>query len=160
MTRPLINQITGALAIDVRAITRAERLRTAYWHRVRHFQERYDLIVAPAVGAPPFRLDQPMPTTVGGVAVDRYMDVFLAAYAFSVTGLPIAAVPCGFTASGLPVGIQIVGRRQREDLVLQAAAAYQAAVPEHFVAPAIDLDQVREISPELVSTGIPIDRPG
>ena len=160
MTRPLINQITGVLAIDVRAITRPERLRTAYWHRVRHFQERYDLIVAPAVSAPPFRLDQPMPTTVGGVAVDRFMDVFLAAYAFSVTGLPIAAVPCGFTASGLPVGIQIVGRRQREDLVLQVAAAYQAAVPEHFVAPPIDLDQVREISPELVSTGIPIDRPG
>ncbi len=97
-----------------------------------------------------------MPTTVAGVAVERYYDVYLATYAFSVTGLPIAAVPCGFTATDLPVGIQIVGRRQREDLVLHAAAAYQAARPEHFVAPRIDLDQVLEISPDLVTTGMPI----
>ncbi len=156
MTLPLVNQITAALKVDARAITRAERLRTAYWHRARRFLERYDLIVAPTVGAPPFRLDQAMPSTVGGVAVERYYDVYLASYAFSVTGLPIAAVPCGFTVAGLPVGIQIVGRRQREDLVLRAAAAYQAARPEHFAAPRIDLDQARQISPDLVTTGMPI----
>ncbi len=159
MTLPLVNQITAALKVDARAITRAERLRTAYWHRARRFLESYDLIVAPTVGAPPFRLDQAMPSTVGGVAVERYYDVYLASYAFSVTGLPIAAVPCGFTETGLPVGIQIVGRRHREDLVLRAAAAYQAARPEHFVAPRIDLDQVLEISPDLVTTGFPISSP-
>ncbi len=164
MTLQLVNQVSEALTVDVRAITAAEKLRTEYWHRVRRFLEDYDYIIAPSVGAPPFRLDQPMPTTVGDVAVDRYYDVYLATYAFSVTGLPIMAVPCGLNRDGLPVGFQIVGRRHREDLVLEAAAAYAAAAPEHFVRPEIDLSAAGEISADLVMTGISVreragDRP-
>ena len=80
-----------------------------------------------------------MPTEVGGHQVDRYYDIFLTAYTFSVTGLPAMAVPCGFTPAGLPVGLQIVGPRLREDLVLAAAAAYAAACPQHFRRPEIDV---------------------
>ena len=156
MTLQLVNQVTEALAMDVRTITRAEKSRTDYWHRVRRFLEDYDYIIASSVGAPPFRLDEALPTTVGDVAVDRYYDVFLASYAFSVTGLPIMAVPCGFTGDGLPVGFQIVGHRLREDLVLEAAAAYAAASPEHFARPEIDLSSAAEISDELVMTGISV----
>src|SRR5262249_52720159 len=47
----------------------------------------------------------------------------------TVTGLPAISVPCGFTASGLPVGLQIVGRRHQETMVLRAAAAFEAAAP-------------------------------
>ena len=91
------------------------------------------------MGAPAFRLDRPLPTQVGGRKVERYYDIFLTAYAFSVTGLPAMVVPCGFTQAGLPMGLQIVGPRLREDLVLQAAAAYAAACPQHFRRPTIDL---------------------
>lgn len=139
MTPPLLNQIEAALTLDVRAVTRSERLRTEYWQQVHRFLQRYDYILTPAVGAPAFRLDRPLPTQVGGRKVDRYYDIFLTAYAFSVTGLPAMVVPCGFTQAGLPMGLQIVGPRLREDLVLQAAAAYAAACPQHFRRPTIDL---------------------
>ena len=54
MTAQLINQVTDALKLDVRTITRAERLRTAYWHRVRAFLARYDYILTPTVSVPAF----------------------------------------------------------------------------------------------------------
>ena len=50
-------------------------------------------------------------------------------YAFSVLGLPAISIPCGFTSAGLPVGLQIVGRRRGEAAVLRAAAAFEAAQP-------------------------------
>lgn len=157
MTPQLINQVTDALRLDVRAVTRAERLRTAYWQRVRAFLERYDYILTPTVGVPAFHIDRPLPSEVGGATVERFYDVFLTTYAFSVTGLPAASVPCGFTAAGLPVGLQIVGRRLREDLVLEAAAAYALACPQHLARPPrIDPDAAREIRDAVVTTGFDI----
>ncbi|HEV8586556.1 MAG TPA: amidase family protein [Methylomirabilota bacterium] len=154
MTTQLVNQVTDALRLDVRTITRAERLRTAYWHRVRAFLERYDYILTPTVGVPAFHTDRPLPSEIGGVKVERFYDVFLTTYAFSVTGLPVASVPCGFTEAGLPVGLQIVGRRLREDLVLEAAGAYAVACPQHFVRPPrIDPDAARDIRDAVVTTG-------
>ena len=153
MTPPLLNQIEAALALDLRAVTRSERLRTTYWHRVRRFLTRYDYIITPAVGAPAFRLDHPLPTEVGGRQVERFYDIFLTAYAFSVTGLPAMAVPCGFTSAGLPVGLQIVGPRLREDLVLQAAAAYAAACPHQFRRPEIDLTTAKPLGEAFSSPG-------
>ena len=153
MTPPLLNQIEAALSLDVRAVTRAERLRTEYWQQVRRFLERYDYIITPAVGAPAFRLDRPLPTEVGGRPVDRFYDIFLTAYTFSVTGLPAMAVPCGFSDAGLPVGLQIVGPRLREDLVLAAAAAYAEACPQHFRRPKIDVTVAAPLGDAFSSPG-------
>ena len=138
MTAPLVNQIEDALRRSVREVAAAERLRGAYWHRVRRLLERFDHIVAPSVGIAAFDLDRPLPTAIAGRPLERFYDVFLGTYAFSVTGLPVAAVPCGFTAAGLPVGVQIVGRRLRDDRALEAAAAFAAARPEHFRRPPVD----------------------
>jgi hypothetical protein len=113
-------------------VANAERLRTSYWQRVRSFMERFDYILTPTVGAPPFRLDEPLPQMIGGRPVARYYDVFLATYAFSVIGLPALSTPCGVTHGGLPVGLQIVGRRLCEDSVPQAAAAFAEVRPEYF----------------------------
>jgi amidase len=138
MTEPLVRQVTDSLKLDVRTITEGERRRSAYYHRMRLFLQNYDYIVCPTVGVPAFRLDCPLPTEVGGTPVDRFYDVFLFTYAFSVTGLPAISVPCGFTREGLPVGLQIVGRRLREDAVLEAAAAYLQACPQHLRRPRVD----------------------
>jgi amidase len=157
MTAQLINQVAEALRLDVRTITRAERLRTAYWQRVRAFLERFDYILTPTVAAPPFRLDCPLPTEIGGVAVERFYDVFLTTYAFSITGLPAMSVPCGFTASGLPVGLQIVGRRLREDRVLEAASAYALACPQHWQAPSFaEMGAATESPTTVVTTGFSV----
>jgi aspartyl-tRNA(Asn)/glutamyl-tRNA(Gln) amidotransferase subunit A len=50
-------------------------------------------------------------------------------FPFNMTGQPAASVPVGFTAAGLPVGLQIVGRRHDERTVLAASAALEAAAP-------------------------------
>lgn len=154
MTRPLLNQIEAARDVDVEAVARAERLRTDYWHRVRALLERHDFILTPAVGAPPFRLDRPLPGEVGGRKVERYYDVFLTAYAFSVTGLPAMSIPCGFTSEGLPVGLQVVGPRLREDLLLLFAASFAAAHPEHYRTPEIDLAAAKPIAAAFASPGL------
>jgi amidase len=154
LTSQLIGQVSDALKLDLRAVTRAERLRTLYWHRVRAFLERFDYLLMPSVGAPPFRLDQPLPTEIGGRPVDRYYDVFFATYAISVVGLPAMSVPCGHTKSGLPVGLQIVGRRLREDLVLEAAAAYADAQPENFARRPLSADAPRPVASALVTPGM------
>jgi amidase len=146
MTEQLVRQVTDALQVDARTITRAERVRTAYYHRLRLFMQTYDYMLCPTVGAPAFRLDRPLPTELGGKPVERFYDVFLFTYAFSVTGLPAISVPCGFTRAGLPVGLQIVGRRLREDAVLEAAAAYLQACPQHLRRPGLDADSLRNLA--------------
>ena len=52
-------------------------------------------------------------------------------YPFNMTGSPAVSVPCGFDAKGLPVGLQLVGPRFADDLVLAVAAAYQQAASLH-----------------------------
>ena len=66
MTEQLVRQVTDSLPVDARTITQGERRRSAYYHRVRLFLQRYDYIVCPTVGAPAFRLDRPLPTELGG----------------------------------------------------------------------------------------------
>jgi len=146
----VVGQVSDGLRLSVGAITKAERLRTAYWHRMHAFFERYDLLLTPTVGAPPFRVDQSLPRTVGGNAVDRYYDIFLATYAFSVAGVPAASVPCGFTKQGLPIGLQIVGRRLCDDSVLSAAAAYTAHCPQHLTRRPIPLAAAVPLSRDFV----------
>lgn len=154
MTLPLRRQIEAALDLDAATIARAEKLRTTYWHRVRGLMQRFDYIIAPSCGAPPFRLDQQLPGHVGGKSVENFYDVFLLAYGFTITGLPIAAMPCGFTRCGLPVGMQIIARRQREDLALEAASAYAAARPELLRRPQIDPAQAGPIPAVLEMPGL------
>ena len=154
MTRPLLNQIESARDADLEAVTRAERLRTDYWHRVRELLSHFDFIITPAVGVPAFRLDEPLPDRVGDRPVERFYDVFLTSYAFSVTGLPAMSIPCGYTNTGLPVGLQIVGPRLREDVLLGIAAAFARAHPEHYRKPVIDLAAAKPVAEAFASPGL------
>ena len=154
MAEPLVRQVTDARGFDVKAVARAERMRSAYYQRLRVLLERYDHVLTPTAGVPAFRIDRPLPTEIAGRPVARFYDTFLFTYAFSVTGLPVISVPCGFTRAGLPVGLQIVGRRLREDSVLEAAAAMAAAAPEHFRRPPLEsLPSPRELGENLRTTG-------
>ena len=87
-----------------------------------------DLIVTPMSSMPPFAAEGPMPTEINGTAVHGGMSVVLAMLA-NLVNLPAVSVPAGLTAGGLPVGLQIIGPRFREDLLLAAAARYESARP-------------------------------
>jgi amidase len=129
MQAGLVWNVEQGLALTAREIGRAEKLRTALWHRVRRFMEDHELLVLPTVAVKPFPVEQWYPAEIDGKPLDNYTQWFFLTYAISVTGLPAISVPAGLTRDGLPVGLQIVGRRRQEAAVLRAAAAFEAAAP-------------------------------
>ena len=129
MQKGLVWNIEQGLSLTPVQIGRAETLRTELWHRVRGFMETRDLLILPTVAVPPFPVEQPYPTEINGKPLDNYTQWFFLTYGITLTGLPAISVPCGFTRDGLPVGLQIVGRRRQEAAVLRAAAAFEEAAP-------------------------------
>ncbi len=129
MQQGLVWNIEQGLRLTPQEIGRGEKLRTVLWHRVREFMETRDLLILPTVAVPPFPVDQPYPTAINGKALENYTQWFFLTYGITVTGLPAISIPCGFSKSGLPVGLQIVGRRRQEAAVLRAAAAFETAAP-------------------------------
>jgi amidase len=104
----------------------AEQERTRFYHRMREFLTRYDLLVTPAVSVEPWQAGVPFPADIDGVPVANYYDWAKVTWTFSITGLPALSVPCGKTEAGLPVNLQIVGPFRGERRVLQAAQALEA----------------------------------
>jgi amidase len=135
MNPHLVAQIDGAQTLTAKSLADAERLRTTYWHSFRRFMENYDYLITPVIGAPAFKVGEPLPTQIAGRAVAKFYDAFRFPYAFSLIGVPAIAVPCGLTKAGLPVGIQIVGHRFSEEALLEAAAAYMQLNPDLALAP-------------------------
>jgi amidase len=113
------SQLTGS------QIGSAERKRTELYHRVREFMSRYAFLAAPVVQVLPFDVNQPWVTEINGQLMHTYVDWMKSCYFISVTGLPAISVPCGFSADGLPVGLQIVGRHQDDLGVLQLAHGFE-----------------------------------
>jgi amidase len=129
MQKGLVWDVEQGLTVTAREIARSEVLRSVLWNRVRVFMETRDLLVLPTVAVPPFPVEQPYLTEINGKPLDSYYHWFYLTYGITFTGLPAISVPCGFTRDGLPVGLQIVGRRRQEAAVLRAAAAFEAAAP-------------------------------
>lgn len=108
-------------------VGRATRLHGALVQRVAQFFERYDALVLPVSQVPPFPIEQPYITEINGTLMGNYIEWMRSCYYISVTGHPAISVPAGFTADGLPVGLQIVGRYRDELGLLQIANAYEQA---------------------------------
>ena len=95
---------------------------------MREFHTRYDLLVTPSVGVPPLAAGRLTPEGMDDVGCDgtRWASF---SYPFNLTQQPAASVPCGFTSTGLPVGLQIVGRMHDDRQVLRAARAFERERP-------------------------------
>ena len=87
----------------------------------------YDFLVAPVSQVPPFPVEQPYVTEIAGRPMPDYLAWMRSAYWISVLHAPAASVPCGFTAQGLPVGVQIVGPPWKDAQVLAVAHAVERA---------------------------------
>jgi amidase len=110
-------------------VVAAHLARTAVFHAMRRFLDRYEFLIAPVNQVPPFPVDQPFVTEINGVPMASYIDWMRTCTRISATSHPAASVPCGFTRDGLPVGMQIVGRYRGELSVLQLAHAFEQANP-------------------------------
>ena len=102
--------------------------RARYTAAMDGFFERHDLLITPTMPCPPFRAGADQPGWVAGRPTE-YLSWTAFTYPFNVTGQPAASVPCGRDSDGLPVGLQIVGRRGEDALVLRAARAFERAFP-------------------------------
>ena len=100
----------------------------AYWDNVRAFFERYDLLLTPTLSVAAFPVNRLYPEHYDDHPWDwiRWAGF---SYPFNFTGQPAATAPCGFTPNGLPVGLQIVGRRFADLTVLQASRAFEQIRP-------------------------------
>jgi amidase len=119
--------IEQGLKLSGSDVARAEANRTLLYHRVREFMERYEFLILPVSQVAPFPVEIEWVREINGVKMESYIDWMATCYAITLTGLPAVSVPCGFTNDGLPVGLQIVGRRERDFDVLQLALAFEQA---------------------------------
>ena len=102
--------------------------RSAIFDKIQRVFATYDVLLCPTVAVPPFEVGIEGPTQIAGRALDRRTWIAMTPL-FNLTGQPAATVPCGFTTEGLPIGLQIVGRRFDEATVLRASAAFEAIRP-------------------------------
>jgi aspartyl-tRNA(Asn)/glutamyl-tRNA(Gln) amidotransferase subunit A len=100
--------------------------------RMSCFHDEWDLLVTPTIPIPAFEAGRDVPE---GWPARGWPSWTPFTFPFNLTQQPAASVPCGFTADGLPIGLQIVGPRYGDALVLRAARAYEAAHPQPTLAP-------------------------
>jgi aspartyl-tRNA(Asn)/glutamyl-tRNA(Gln) amidotransferase subunit A len=104
----------------------AQMKRGALGTHMNLFHRQYDLLVTPTLSVPAFDVGREYPDSQGN---ERWTDWTPFTYPFNLTQQPAASIPCGLTSEGLPVGLQIVGPRYADALVLRAARAFEAARP-------------------------------
>ena len=105
----------------------ASAARSQWYRAAAGLFDRFDALALPTAQVWPFAVEIDWPAEIAGVAMDtyhRWMEVMIPA---SLAGLPAVAVPAGFGAAGLPMGLQLVGRRGSDARLLQLAEAYHAA---------------------------------
>jgi amidase len=118
-------------------LSRATLLRAELTERVSAFFGEFDLLACPVSQVTPFAVELDWVHEIDGVPQQNYLDWMASSYLISVTGLPAISVPAGFTAAGLPVGLQLVGARRSDWDLLGVARAFEAATGYGRVVPAL-----------------------
>jgi amidase len=129
-----IAQAERLTAADIgRALARQARM----YEQSRNLFERYDYFVLPVTQVAPFDVTVPYPTQIAGTAMKTYIDWMRSCWYVTFMANPAISVPGGFTESGLPVGVQIVGRHRDDWSVLQLAHAFEQATRHGTRPPAV-----------------------
>ncbi len=128
LDRSLVALLKYGEGITARQYLAATARRQEFWTEVQRFLARFDLLLTPTVAVPAFPVARPAVKEIDGRPVSP-LGWIPFCFPFNLTGQPAASVPVGFTSAGLPVGLQIVGRRFADRTVLAASAAFEAAHP-------------------------------
>lgn len=118
----IIENAEFGLRLRPEQIVEAEIAQGELIRRVATFLDDYDLLLCPTVTCPPFDVGLRYPAEVDGVTFEGYMGFLVLSYVVTLTACPVAALPCGFTATGLPVGLQVIGKPRGEQALISVAA--------------------------------------
>jgi aspartyl-tRNA(Asn)/glutamyl-tRNA(Gln) amidotransferase subunit A len=129
---PLLDLAEPGFRLSALEYRRLEQARENFGRRMAMLHAKYDLLVTPQLATTAFAAGHEVPPES---QMKRWWEWSPFTYPFNLTQQPAAAVPCGFTQSGLPVSMQVVGAKFADALVLRAARAYEAAHP--FVLPPV-----------------------
>jgi len=118
-------EVEGALSLTARDIHATNVDRTAWQAALTHMLERNDVVALPTAQVFPFAIEQNWPQEIAGRRMDtyhRWMEVVIPG---SLSGHPVISIPAGFNTSGLPMGLQLIGRRRGDLDLLRIARAYE-----------------------------------
>lgn len=109
-------------------LKRAEAQREQLYDVIFQYFKKYDLLITPTTACPAFDLGLMYPPKINGRGVSP-VGWMSFTFPFNLTGNPAASIPCDWTSNGLPIGMQIIGPRFRDDLVLQVSNAFERIHP-------------------------------
>jgi amidase len=135
----IIWNVEKGLKLSAQDVADAEVKRTQQYRKAVTFMESYDFMVMPVSQVPPFPVTEPWVKEINGQKMETYLDWMRSCSYITTLGFPAISVPCGFTADGLPVGVQIVGRHLDDFGVLQLAHAFEHLTQFHNRKPEIAL---------------------
>ena len=121
----VIWNIEEGLKLSVEKLERAEAQRVALASRTLEFFKTYDLLLSPATIVAPFPIENRYVAECAGKQFDNYVEWLGIVYAITLACCPALSLPCGFTASGLPVGLQMVAAPRGEAPLLAGARALE-----------------------------------
>ncbi|AXB46884.1 amidase [Amycolatopsis albispora] len=121
----LVWELEQGLGLSAADLGPASLERTRWLEALLRFFEDYDFILAPSAQVFPFDVDVPWPKTVGGREMDTYHRWMETVAPWSLAGVPVLGMPAGFTADGLPMGVQLIGKPRADLDVLHLAAAHE-----------------------------------
>jgi amidase len=122
-----IFEIESGLRLSAYDLRAASVTRTIWYNAARRLFERYDYLIAPSAQIFPFPAELDWPHEIGGTRMQTYHEWQKGNFLITMTGCPALAVPAGFGAHGLPIGLQIVAPINRERACLQLGHAYHQA---------------------------------
>jgi amidase len=117
------------LSLSATEVARAEMGHLALYRRMLEFFEQHDFLILPSTQVLPFPKTVEWIREIEGVVFENYLQWMEICGVITLTGCPVAAMPCGFSAHGLPVGLQIVGPPGSDLAVLKLAHAFERAAP-------------------------------
>jgi amidase len=122
-------EVEGSLKLTAQDVADAEVARTSWYRSVCRMFDTFDFLLLPSAQVFPFDASEHWPREIAGVKMDTYHRWMEVVVPGTLSGCPVISVPVGFSKSGLPMGMQIIGRHHADFSVLQLAYAYEQAAP-------------------------------